>query len=190
MFALLANLLLAFSVSGTVRAGTHALIERLSEDANVHGSHTAGAIVQSDGTDDEDSSDDESDSDLESVPPPAPPAPGNPRERIPIGDDTKAELPKFSETRRNVPAVEVLHRIARTAGWSLIIVGVQKEKIDVDVKDVDPRDAARQVLTASHSMGVLQRGKLVVVPAPEAGVAGTLVERASRKERRARGMRH
>ena len=192
MFALLANLLLAVSVSGTVRAGTHALIERLSEDANVHASHAAQAIVQNDGTDDEDSSDDESDSDLESVPPPppAPPAPRNPHERIRIGDDTNAELPKFTETRRNVPAVEVLHRIARTAGWSLIIVGVNKENIDVDVKDADPRVAARQVLTASHSMGVLQRGKLVVVPAPEAGVAGTLVERASRKERRARGMRN
>ena len=196
MFAQLASLLLAFSVSGTVRAGAHALIDHLADDANVRTSDEVRVAAGQRADDDEDVSDDDgdTDADLEVVPPRPPPPPGKPALRIQIGDenagDSNGDLPQFSETARNVPAVEVLHRIARTAGWSLTIVGVAKERIDVHVTDADPREAVRQVLTASRSMGVLRRSKLVVVPAPEARMVGTLVEHVSRRERRARGMRN
>jgi hypothetical protein len=90
---------------------------------------------------------------------------------------------RFSETAKNVPTVDVLHRIARAADWSLTLVGVDKERIDVDIKDADAREALRQVLKSSGSMGVLHRNKLVVVPAPEANTAGMLVEHTTRHAR-------
>src|SRR5919108_772749 len=150
MFALLLNLLLAFSVSGTVRNGAHVIVDRVSDDVNVRISEKVRAIIQQrqrdTDTSDSDSEDDtDTDSDLEAVPPPPTPAkPG--RLQIRIGDDSNADLPAFSESGHNIPTVEILHRIARRAGWSLIIVGVAKDRIDVDLKDVDPRDAAREVL--------------------------------------------
>src|SRR5438445_5240199 len=138
MFALLAKLLLAFSVSGSARSGAQAVVDHFGADAETRISDKVRVLVaQSINGDEDDPSADESDgdSDLEAIPPP--PAAGKPRLRIDIGDDANAnaDLPKFSETARNVPAVEVLHRIARTAGWSLTIVGVAKERIDIDVKD-------------------------------------------------------
>jgi hypothetical protein len=190
MLALFASSLLAFSVSGTVRAGAHALVDHLADDVNVGASHQVRAIVQQqEGADSE--SDDESDvdSDLEVVPPRSPGSAKLPRLNIQIGDDSDGDLPTFSETGHNVAAVDVLHRIAKTAGWSLTIVGVPKERIDVDVKDADPRDALRQVLKTSGSMGVLHRGKLVVVPAPGTNNAGTLVEHVRHRDRRSRGTR-
>ena len=194
MFALLLNLLLAFSVSGSVRAGAHAIVDHLSDDVNLRISDKVRAMVDqqqqqqdADSADSEDDSD--TDSDLEAVPPP-PATPGKSgRLQIRMGDDSDADLPAFSESGHNVAAVDVLHGIARRAGWSLTIVGVGKDRIDVDLKDVDPRDAAREVLKASGSMAVLRHGKLVVVPAPESKTAGTLVERVKRKERRTRGTR-
>src|SRR5919202_45843 len=165
MSALLLNLLLAFSVSGTVRAGAHAIVDHLSDDVNVHVSDKVRAIVErqrdSDSASDSEADDD---SDLEAVPPraPPPPTPQGGRLRIRVREDSASDLPAFSESGHNVPTVDVLHRIARRAGWSLTIVGVAKERIDVDLKDIDPRDAAREVLKASGSMGVLRRGKLVV----------------------------
>jgi len=196
MSALLLNLLLAFSVSGTVRAGAHAIVDHLSDDVNVHVSDKVRAMVErqqdSDSASDSEADDDsDADSDLEAVPPPAPPppTPQGGRLRIRVGEDSGSDLPAFSESGHNVPTVDVLHRIARRAGWSLTIVGVAKERIDVDLKDIDPRDAAREVLKASGSMGVLRRGKLVVVPAPESKTVGTLVERVKPKERRNRGTR-
>jgi hypothetical protein len=77
------------------------------------------------------------------------------------------DTPLFSETAKNVPTADVLHRIARTAGWSLTLVDIPKERIDVDLKNADPKDALRQVLKASGAMGVLRRDRLVVVPSPE-----------------------
>src|SRR5919108_175744 len=208
MFALLSSVLLAFSVSGTIRAGTHALLDRLADEGGVHEpartrarlallprlSHDIHVAIEQ-GTSDDDATDDESDSDsdadLEVVPPrPLVSAPNKPLLHLDAQDENTGDLPRFSETARSVAAVDVLHRIARTAGWSLTIVGVGKDRIDVDVKDADPRDAVRQVLTTSRSMGVLHRGKLVVVPAPEPTVAGTLVEHVHRKDRRARGTRN
>ena len=80
-----------------------------------------------------------------------------------------------------MPAVEVLHRIARAAGWSLTLVGVGRENIDVDLKDVDPREALRQVLQSSHCMGVLRGDKLVVLPSPEASQSGTLIQQSGNR---------
>ena len=186
-------LLLAFSVSGSVRSGAQALVERLAAESSdpVVAQRLRDLVQQrrdrqvqeqdaTGETDAEAEAEPDSDSDLEAVPPP-PARPGR------DGQDT--QLPPFSETGRNVPAVGVLHRIARTAGWSLTLVGVGKERIDVEEKETDPREALRDVLKASGSMGVLHRGKLVVVPAPASSSAGMLVERVPRRERRTRGAR-
>ena len=191
-------LLLAFSVSGTVRSGAHALLDHFAEGGG-GGSDTgkvrvlvqpqqAMAKAQADDDAEEGDSDADSDTDLEAVPPPPAP-PRLPRIKIDL-DNGPRDLPPYSETGHNVPAVGVLHRIARSAGWSLTLVGVGKERIDVDVKDVDPREALRQVLRASGSMGVLHRAKLVVVPAPAEGSAGMFVEHTrGHRERRRHGTR-
>jgi hypothetical protein len=192
-------LLLAFSVSGTVRSGAHALVDHFAEGGSGSLLSTkVRAIVQrqeqqaqDDGSDPDADNAADSDADLEAVPPRPP---KSPRIRILVGSDEASDqqvtdLPPYSETARNVPAVGVLHRIARTAGWSLTLVGVAKERIDVDVKDADPREAVREVLKASGSMGVLDRGKLVVVPAPAPNSVGMLVEHTRRRERRMQGTR-
>ena len=193
-------LLLAFSVSGTVRSGAHAIVDHFAEGGgNSRVSDKVRAIEQrsdqpDDAVDAEPDPDADPDSDLEAVPPPS--SSQGPRVRLHFGEAADAmlhppehDLPPYSETARNVPAVGVLHRIARSAGWSLTLVGVDKERIDIDLKDVDPREAVRQVLKASGSMGVLHRGKLVVVPAPARGSAGMLVEHTRRRERRVQGTR-
>src|SRR2546421_7510451 len=194
-------LLLAFSVSGTVRSGAHAIVDHFAEGGgSARMSDKVRAIVQrseQQAQDDEPDADpdSDSDSDLEVVPPAPAKAPG-PHVQFRFGDaadavlhDTDHDLPPYSETARNVPAVGVLHRIARSAGWSLTLVGVEKERIDVDLKETDPREAVRQVLKSSGSMGVLHRGKLVVVPAPAANSAGIPVEHTPRRERRVSGTR-
>jgi len=188
-------LLLAFSVSGTVRSGAHAIVDHFAEGGgSARISDKVRAMVQrteQQAQDDaaESDPDEDSDSDLEVVPPESPVPAKLPRLRIQIGKDTPRDLPPYSETAHNVPAVGVLHRIARSAGWSLTLVGVEKERIDVDLQETDPREAVRQVLKASGSMGVLHRDKLVVVPAPGATSAGMLVEHTRRRERRVQGTR-
>src|SRR5712671_7955888 len=192
-------LLLAFSLSGSVRSGAHAIVDHFAEGGgNARISDHVRAMVQRTEQQAQDDAADadpdaDSDSDLEAVPP-EPKSQGHVRLRF--GDAADAmlhepdrDLPPYSETAHNVPAVGVLHRIARSAGWSLTLVGVAKERIDVDVKDADPREALRQVLKASGSMGVLHRGTLVVVPAPEPGSAGMLVEHTRGRERRKHGTR-
>ena len=135
---------------------------------------------------DNDSDSDEG-SDLEVLPPippvpPVPPTPPAPRVRkfqVRVDPDSglPGNLPRFTEKARNVPTADVLHRIAQTAGWSITLVGSPKERIDVDVRDADPREALRQVLKQSGSMGVLKGDKLVVVATPDAeGAAGMLIE--------------
>src|SRR2546422_10879326 len=90
------------------------------------------------------------------------------------------ELPHFTERGRNVTAAELLRRIARAAGWTMPLVGSPRERIDVDIKDADPREALRQVLKQSGAMGVLKNDKLVVVATPDAeGAAGMLIENTS-----------
>src|SRR6266404_5000845 len=140
-----------------------------------------------------DSEPDES-SDLEILPPippvpPIPPIPPVPRVRkFQVRADPDSgqprDLPRFTEKAKNVPTADVLHRIAQTAGWSITLVGSPKERIDVDVKDADPREALRQVLKQSGSMGVLKSDKLVVVATPDAeGAAGMLIEKSSPSRR-------
>src|SRR5207237_1944117 len=54
-----------------------------------------------------------------------------------------------------------------------------------------PREALRQVLRESGAMGVLRRGRLVVVAAPDASTGGMLVESKSKKGRKSsRGSVH
>jgi hypothetical protein len=190
-------LALAFSVSSSVRTGVHAIVDHFVEGGgSPRLSEKVRAIVErhaqeasADEPDADPDADPDTDSDLEVVPPRPPTSVKLPHVQIDIADDAAAALPSFSETARNVPTVDVLHRIARTAGWSLTLVGVAKERIDVDIKDKDPREAVRDVLKASGSMGVLHRGKLVVVPAPAANSAGMFVEHTRHREHRARGTR-
>jgi hypothetical protein len=118
--------------------------------------------------------------------PPVPPVPPVP----PIfsddaGDSDADDLPTFTEHAKGVPAVDVLHRIARTAGWSLTLVGVGRETIDVDLEEVAPRDALIDVLRRARCMGVLRRDKVVVVPVSDASGAGLVIE--SRGGRRGSG---
>ena len=80
--------------------------------------------------------------------------------------------------------VDLLHRIAQSAGWSMTLVGAPKERIEVDFQDADPRDALRQVLKQSGAMGVLKRDKLVVVASPDSHSAGMLVEQVDARRRR------
>src|SRR6266404_5396 len=121
--------------------------------------------------------------------PPSPPIPPVPRVRkFQVRADPDSgqprDLPRFTEKAKNVPTADVLHRIAQTAGWSITLVGSPKERIDVDVKDADPREALRQVLKQSGSMGVLKSDKLVVVATPDAeGAAGKLIEKSSPSRR-------
>ncbi|MFL5311383.1 MAG: hypothetical protein ACJ79H_13110 [Myxococcales bacterium] len=188
-------LLLAFSVSGTVRPFAHAIVDHFAEGGGgARLSDETAAVAQRTDEQAQDEaadadSDPDADSDLEAVPPEPAVPPKLPRVRIQIGEDASRDLPPYSETAHNVAAVGVLHRIARSAGWSLTLVGVEKERIDVDLKEADPREAVRQVLKASGSMGVLHRGKLVVLPAPGANSAGMLVEHTRRRERRVKGTR-
>lgn len=149
--------------------------------------------VQSEGDDEPDPADDE---DVILLPPPPPgaprvpnlilpPHPGLPHGAFPmLREDSANErpLPPFSEKGRAVPSVEVLHRIARTAGWSMTLIGVGNETIDVDLTEVDPREAVLEVLRSSHSMGVLRADRLIVFPSPEQSQSGTLIEqRGSRR---------
>src|SRR5712691_5420925 len=97
--------------------------------------------------------------------------------------DFSAELPRFTEKGKGVATVDLLHRIAQTAGWSMTLVGSPKEKVDIDVKDADPREALRQVLKQSGAMGVLKSDRLVVVASPESQSAGMLIEQVENKHR-------
>src|SRR5712664_4325604 len=124
------------------------------------------------------------DADSEALPP-VPPSPPRLRKFQIRVDRPGRELPHFTEKAKSVPTAEVLHRIAQTAGWSMTLVGSPKERIDIDVKDADPREALRQVLKQSGAMGVLKGDKLVVVATPDAeGAAGMLIEKMSPARRR------
>ena len=133
-------------------------------------------------TADSSDSDTDTDTDLEVVPPtpPVPPVPPAPPKdfhfRLDIGDRAAA---RFSETGKKVPTVELLHRIAQAAGWSMTLVGAPKDTVDIDVKDVDVREALRQVLKQAGAMGVLKNDKLIVVATPDSQAAGMLIERSA-----------
>ncbi len=119
------------------------------------------------------------------TPPTLPVAPRAPLPPLPPAfqfDPGGRALPKFTEKAKAVPTVELLHRIAQTAGWSMTVVGSPREKVDIDVKEVDPREALRQVLKLSGTMGVLKNDKLVVVATGDSHTAGMLVERSGSKK--------
>ncbi|TMB31197.1 MAG: polymer-forming cytoskeletal protein [Deltaproteobacteria bacterium] len=78
----------------------------------------------------------------------------------------------------------MLHRIARAGGWSLTIVGSPKARIDVDLNNVEPREALQQVLRASGAMGVLRPNRLVVIATPDKSSGGMLFESRKRKGRK------
>jgi hypothetical protein len=211
MNLVLAQLVLALSFGGTVRAAAHGIVDRFQTRS------FAMAVDLSDEGDDQGSSADEEnaddpadeeDVDLEVTPfvppippiPPVPPVPPVPS-RAPLAPlpptpphafpDDPGDFSTFSEKGKSVPTVDVLHRIARAGGWSLTLVGVPKERIDIDVKNVQPRVALQQVLRASGAMGVLRRGRLVVVAAPDENTGGMLVESKSKKGRKSsRGSVH
>ena len=145
------------------------------------------------GSGDEIDTDNDVDSDLEVLPPvpptpPLPPIPPMPPlqrvRKFPAPADGPQEPARFTEQARNVPTAEVLHRIAQAGGWSVTLVGSPRERIDIDVKDAEPREALRQVLTESGAMAVLKNDKLVVVAAPGMeGAAGKLIEKSSSSRR-------
>jgi hypothetical protein len=112
--------------------------------------------------------------------PPVPPVPPVPARDFQFHFDTSfRQLPKFSEKGKNVPTLELLHRIAQTAGWSMTLVGSPRDHVDIDVKDVDPREALKLVLKQSGAMAVLKNDKLVVVASPDTGgAAGMLIEKS------------
>lgn len=120
-----------------------------------------------------DTGDTDTDTD-EALPQPAPVPPVPPLPPLSPGD---RELPKFSEKGKNVPTVELLHRIAQAAGWSMTVVGSPREQVDIDVKNADPREALRTVLKESGAMGVLKNDKLVVIGSPGGSAAGMLIEK-------------
>ena len=159
MLALFASSLLAFSVSGTVRAGAHALVDHLADDVNVGASHQVRAIVQQqEGADSE--SDDESDvdSDLEVVPPRSPGSAKLPRLNIQIGDDSDGDLPTFSESGHNVAAVDVLR-------WD--------EHLDIDQFRTANERLTRCAALDSNNLGTGYKvGDLLPVP------GGTFTQRA------------
>ncbi|MFL5414590.1 MAG: hypothetical protein ACJ78Y_01245 [Myxococcales bacterium] len=200
MNLVLAQLVLALSFAGTVRAAAHGIVDRFQNR-----SFTVALDFSDDNDDqgpaDDQDSDESDDEDLEVIAPvppvpPAPPrAPAPPAPPVPPTPPTPpvAEAPSpddpddistFSEKGRSIPTVDLLHRIARAGGWSLTIVGSPKDRIDINVKNVEPREALRQVLRESGAMGVLRRGRLVVVATPDAHTGGMLVESKSRKGRK------
>jgi uncharacterized membrane protein len=140
----------------------------------------------------DDSSDDASDDDADEAEPPEP----SPASKLPglhvngkgfnlDIDDSDAEHVTLSG--KNITTVDALHRIAQAGGWSMTLVGSPKEKIDLDVKDAEPREALRALLKASGSLGVLKGDKLVVVASPEANTQGQLIEQTGSSRRGGRG---
>lgn len=115
--------------------------------------------------------------------PPLPPLPPIPPAGIHFNFDSSGRaLPRFTEKAKAVSTVDLLHRIAQTAGWSMTVVGSPKETVDIDVKEVDPREALRQVLKQSGTMGVLKNDKLVVVATGDSHTAGMLVEKSGTRK--------
>lgn len=118
--------------------------------------------------------------------PPRPPSPPSPPSPPPPPGSGSVRLRRFSLDTKDAPAVDVLHRIAQSAGWSLTIAGVGDDRINLSVHDVDPREAVRTVLKASHAWGVLRGDRLIVLPAEAGGQrAGELIERRGKPARSA-----
>jgi uncharacterized membrane protein len=190
MLSLVFALLLGQSGFFGARFGTHGAVGRamggLADKVITLRITSDDTDTSSSAQDADPDAEDDSEPDLEVVPPappvpPVPPIPPRLHGHPALPDlDAARDLPRFSEKASNVPTAELLHRIAQTAGWSMTLVGAPKDRIDIDVKDADPREALREVLKKSGAMGVLKNDKLVVVATPDAqGAAGTLIEKSS-----------
>jgi uncharacterized membrane protein len=155
----------------------------------------AAGAAKDDSNDDSEFDSDDEDTQLEAIPlvppvppvaptppvPPVPPAPGWRGWKYDYGFKNDGDARITEKGKRNT--VDMLHRIAQTAGWSMTLVGSPKERIEVDIQDADPRDALRQVLKQSGAMGVLKRDKLVVVASPDSTSTGMLVEQVDARRR-------
>ncbi|MFN2545888.1 MAG: hypothetical protein ABR567_00495, partial [Myxococcales bacterium] len=117
--------------------------------------------------------------------PPTPPTP--PTGGITGGIATPAR--KITLRGHDIPTVEALHNIAQLSGWSMTLVGSPKDKIDVDFRNVDSREALKEVLKKAGAMGVLKNDKLVVVASPDPHTAGMLIERTELRRMRHSGHR-
>jgi hypothetical protein len=141
---------------------------------------------------------DDEDSDEEAAVPAAPQAPGAAHGlHITTGknnfdidvDSPDDESEKVTISGKNLATLDALHRIAQAGGWSMTLVGSPKEKIDLDLKNVAPREALKTLLTQSGALGVLKGDKLVVVASPDANTKGSLIEKVSSRHERRRGKR-
>jgi uncharacterized membrane protein len=185
---------LVFSLLMSIAGGNGSSVEHLMGQriaAKVFGGVADKVIALKISDDDaDDNSDSPDDEDTEALPqtgvvaptPPVPPIPPVPPKAPRFEFDSGRRLPKFTEKAKAVPTVELLHRIAQTAGWSMTVVGSPKDAVDIDVKDVDPREALRQVLKQSGAMGVLKNDKLVVVAIGDTHTAGMLIERSGSRK--------
>jgi uncharacterized membrane protein len=185
---------LVFSLLMSIAGGNGSSVEHLMEQriaAKVFGGVAEKVIAlkvsDDDADDSSDSADDDQDTDVPAPPQtggvaPTPPIRPIPPKELHFEFDSGRRLPKFTEKAKAVPTVELLHRIAQTAGWSMTVVGSPKDAVDIDVKDVDPREALRQVLKQSGAMGVLKNDKLVVVAIGDTHTAGMLIERSGTKK--------
>jgi hypothetical protein len=158
------------------------------------------AGISIDDTDDSPADDSDDDADVDEPVQPTPPVPpvgpgihvGGKGFRIDIDGKDSDQVSKVTVSGKGIPTVDALHRIAQAGGWSMTLVGSPKEKIDLDVKDADPRDALRSLLKQSGSLGVLKGDKLVVVASPDSNSQGQLIEQSTSRHgsRRARGKRN
>ncbi|HZX65326.1 MAG TPA: hypothetical protein VFE76_08030, partial [Myxococcales bacterium] len=136
MNLVLAQLVLALSFAGTVRAAAHGIVDRFQNR-----SFTVALDFSDDNDDqgpaDDQDSDESDDEDLEVIAPvppvppapprapapPAPPVPPTPPTPPVASRDEPDDISTLSEKGRSIPTVDLLHRIARAGGWSLTIVG-------------------------------------------------------------------
>ncbi len=105
---------------------------------------------------------------------PRPPRP--PRPPSPPAPPIEGRAASITEHVHGGSSVELLHDIASAAGWSLTLVGVGRDKIDVDFDELEPAEALRRVLLQANCMGVLRGDKLAVIPGTQGHSAGLLIE--------------
>ena len=165
---------------------THSALGRAMDKVSLHFAPTVTV------SDDDDSNDDSDEEQAEPVAPAAPVAPvapvvsGSPRtpnvhissKGFQFDINTDDELARINISGKNFATLDVLHRIAQAGGWSMTLVGSPKERVDLDLKNVEPREALKALLTQSGSLGVLKGDKLVVVASPDATTKGTLIEQS------------
>jgi uncharacterized membrane protein len=177
----------------------HGALSRAMDKVSLHFGPT---VISTDDSDD-DSSDDSDEAEPSKPAVPVPPhAPAPPRKSaFQVSSDGKSfqftvdsddeESPKINLSGKGLVTVDALHRIAEAGGWSMTLVGSPKEKIDLDLKNVEPREALRALLQQSGGLGVLKGEKLVVVASPDGSTKGQLIESGShRSSRSKRGKKH